>query len=170
LICLTPLIWALLKTRRNILLGAIVTAGLALVAVHVIAPEATAYLGLGLDLLGRDAIWREVFHVLPSHLWLGYGLLNIGFLGYTAHNIYLTQLAYFGVLGFTAFMLVLGLWARKVAAGRPFALDQQLLIAIAVGALVHGMFEYFITCPLMFTNSFFWLMTGAIIALERREA
>ncbi len=131
----------------------------------MVPPEIKGYLTLAPGLLDRPLVWQELFMRVPERLLFGFGLMNVTFfLGSSPHNLYLAQVAYFGVIGTILFLVVLlsfaFLSADRLTRSHSWA-DVALLFLVA-GTLLQGGVEYVIAYPTFFANSMFWLTVGLL--------
>jgi hypothetical protein len=160
------------RPRAARLLGAAIAIAAAIVLVSV--TELRDYVGLGWSMRGRESIWRAVVEALGEHPWLGFGLLNFEFRtpyrSHTPHNVYLAQVAYFGVIGLGLFLGVLVAFGRLVRDTLRAARDRSTLAfaLLLAGMLLQGLVEYIVTFPIFFANSMFWIVLGLAARDPRR--
>lgn len=163
-----PLIGWAVRARPSIAYA--VAAGLVACLIVAVArvPEFARYLALGVSLLGREVVWKDVLVRAADGPILGFGLLNAEFHGQTPHNAFLAQIAYFGGLGLTLFIGLLVAFGRLVWRRQRERPDpaSSLLFALVVAVLLQGLVEYIVTFPIFFANSMFWIVVG-LLARER---
>ncbi len=132
---------------------------------------------------GRAELWAIALRLFLAHPLLGVGPDNFRWLygpvsGHSvwdtrvfSNSLYLELLATVGLVGFTAFALVMakalsGL-RRRVRSG-PQSLEAATLAASLVGFLVHGLFDYLLAFTPIYLAVF--ILLGASSAVIRGEA
>ncbi len=176
LMTLIPFLARLLNLKARWLVGILISLFLISYLIVAAFPMIQAYLPSGwfeLETIKmRDIFWIKILNLMPGHWWFGYGLFRISIQGETAHNVYVTQIAYYGVVGLFAFLLMLGSFARdafKKFSNTAVSFSDSVFITIILGLLLQGMVEYMITFPAFFTNSMFWIFVGIVCAKRRAE-
>jgi O-antigen ligase len=132
---------------------------------------------------GRRELWTIAVALFASRPLLGVGPDNFRWLygPFSGHavwdtrvfsnSLYLELLATVGLLGFGAFVLLMGkalggLWKRARSA--PYALEAAALAASLTGFLIHGLFDYLLAFTGIYLAVF--VLLGASSALIREEA
>lgn len=139
-----------------------ILAGVAILAI-VSGPSLDRYLDFSYALHAREGYWIGALSRVPDRPLLGWGLLNLTVDGQTPHNVYLTQLAYFGGMGFILFLGVIAAFARLVYANIATRDRLSLMfVFLVIGVLIQGMVEYIVTFPIFFANSMFWICVGLL--------
>jgi O-antigen ligase len=135
-----------------------------------IAPSLAA--GATEALNGRLMIWQDIWQKTTDNRWIGTGLFEVQGLGpggvrygevYTPHNAFLAQLAFFGIPGLVAFVLLLVAMLHEGWVRRARRLDAQdaVLLGALTGILVQNAFEHILSNPVLFSNAFSLLLFGA---------
>lgn len=152
-----------------------------------VAPGLQAALVDGLH--GRVMIWVDIWEKTADHRWIGTGLFEVQAVGpggerygeiYTPHNAYLAQLAYFGVPGLAALVLLLAVMIHEGWVGRGsrpsgfrssgspssgswpgLRAEDAILLGAIGGFLVQNLFEHILTYPVLFSNSLALILLGS---------
>jgi hypothetical protein len=135
----------------------------------VLAPDLGAAVNDALH--GRLRIWLDIWEKTADQRWIGTGLFEVQGVGpggvqygevYTPHNAFLAQLAFFGIPGLVAFvMLLLAMihegWIRRSS---QLGIEDAIVLGAIAGILAQNAFEHILTNPVLFSNAFSLLLLG----------
>ncbi|MDO5101149.1 MAG: LicD family protein [Eubacteriales bacterium] len=135
---------------------------------------------------GRTEIWKGAFKMGMNQPILGYGVRNVSqnfkkffsahliansLTGGNFHNIFVTVFVSGGLINLLAFILIIGYLSLRFLKYLLKGEDNYIKIAIVLffGILSGQLFESTILYSTNFINFFFWLLSGHILYLMKKE-
>lgn len=156
-------IYALSKRKVSILASTI--AFCALIAGLFLLQMRFTTLTNPLSLTGRLDLWKEVMALLNHLPIFGYGPIRLAS-GETPHNVYLSNLIFYGVPGLTAFLILFGtsIYLAWQVVRRDNGYGIWALFGFVVAYVcAYSQIEFVLTCPFSFSNSVALLIIGFFV-------